>query len=59
MSEISPNNLINFYTELSNLLDAVIVNSKQRSAIDYQLLKLMHQYFIFELPDDYESKDIT
>jgi|GEM_PF-4030703 len=52
MNEPSPKQLNDFYKELSIILDSVIVNQKQREAIDYQILKLMHLIFIWELPED-------
>ena len=57
----SAKQLYDFYKDLSILLDGVIVNNKQRDAIDMLIVKLMHQYFLFELPEEnmeeiYQSK---
>lgn len=49
---ISPNDLIEFFNDLSIILDSVIVNEKQRKAISYQILKLRNIYFLDKLPED-------
>ena len=51
----SPINLNKFYQDISNLMDCVIVNTKQRDAVQYEILKLMNKHFLFELPEDTEE----
>lgn len=51
MNDISAKQLNDFYKDLSTLLDCSIVNTKQREALDIQILRLMHNYFLFELPE--------
>lgn len=49
---IPPKQLYDFYKDLSLILDSCIVNNKQRESVDILIIKLMHQYFLFELPED-------
>ena len=51
----SPMILNKFYKDISNLMDCVIVNGKQRNAIQYEILNLMNKHFLFELPETNEE----
>ena len=49
---VSPEKLFEFHQEMFRLVDMTIVNAKQNEAMKYQIEKLMHEYFLFEMPED-------
>lgn len=52
IQDVEIHHLYNFYKDLEQIIDMVIVNEKQKAAILYQIESLMHRYFLYELPDD-------
>lgn len=50
--------LYNLYEDLAVWVDATIVNNKQNQIIKNEIVKLLHQYFLFELPDSEHCIDI-
>lgn len=56
LEQPTPYQLTEFYKELSVIIDMCVVNEKQSNAVKYKILQLMHQLWLFEMPegDDYE-----
>ena len=45
----------NLWEDLTCWVDATIVNAKQNQAIKNAITSLLHEYFLFELPENYEE----
>lgn len=56
LEQPTPYQLTEFYKELSVIIDMCVVNEKQNNAVKYKILQLMHQLWMFEMPEgeDYE-----
>ena len=52
LEQPTPYQLTEFYKELSVIIDMCVVNEKQNNAVKYKILQLMHQMWLFELPED-------
>lgn len=51
VQNVEIHHLYNFYRDLLQIVDMVILNEKQKEAVINQLIWLLNRYFAFELPD--------
>lgn len=51
VQNVEVHHIYNFYMDLLQIINMVIVNEKQKSAVINQIVLLLNRYFAFELPD--------
>lgn len=51
VQSVEIHHLYNFYKDLLQIVDMVILNEKQKAAVINQIVLLLNRYFAFELPD--------